>query len=163
MTRGSSARESARVRSSSAGEVAATEQRLAGVDHRLHRLLPVHERRELGREGPLGLAGRGPLLDRDRERLDLGAIAEAEDLQVAHDVAIIGVEPELVEGVGRGHRPGRATPTPEAVLPNFVPSALVISGVANACAETPSTRWMRSSPAVRLPHWSLPPVCSRQP
>ena len=50
-----------------------------------------------------------------------------------------------------------------SLLPNFVPSLFVMSGVPIACTETPSTWWMRSAPLVRLPHWSLPPVCSTQP
>ncbi|MNI73744.1 hypothetical protein D3C73_1297740 [compost metagenome] len=49
-----------------------------------------------------------------------------------------------------------------SLLPNLVPSLFVISGVPMACTETPSARRMRSVPLVRLPHWSLPPVCSTQ-
>src|SRR5699024_2437548 len=47
---------------------------------------------------------------------------------------------------------------PDSVLPNFVPSAFVISGVASACTDSCSTRRMRSTPEVRLPHWSEPPA-----
>ncbi len=58
---------------------------------------------------------------------------------------------------------GSSQSAPPSVLPNLVPSDLVSSGVANACTGACSTRWIRSSPAVRLPHWSLPPNCSVQP
>ena len=50
-----------------------------------------------------------------------------------------------------------------ALLPNFSPELSVSSGVVSRWTEAPSTRWMRSEPAVRLPHWSLPPVCRVQP
>lgn len=59
---------------------------------------------------------------------------------------------------------GSSQIVPDSVLPNLVPSALVISGVASACTTaSDSTRWIRSVPEVRLPHWSLPPVWSVQP
>ena len=47
-------------------------------------------------------------------------------------------------------------------LPNFVPEASVSSGVVRV-HRGPLGAVDRSTPAVRLPHWSLPPVCSVQP
>ena len=52
---------------------------------------------------------------------------------------------------------------PDSVLPNFVPSDLVTSGVVSAWTRLPVTRRTRSTPATMLPHWSEPPVCSVQP
>ena len=46
---------------------------------------------------------------------------------------------------------------PASVFPNLAPSVLVISGVTRACACVPRARRIRSTPAVMLPHWSLPP------
>jgi hypothetical protein len=50
-----------------------------------------------------------------------------------------------------------------SVLPIFVPSAVVISGVPRACTDAPVVRRTRSLPAVMFPHWSEPPLCSVQP
>ena len=58
---------------------------------------------------------------------------------------------------------GSSQTVPLSVLPNFVPSALVSNGVASACTRAPSARRTSSTPAVMLPHWSLPPNCSVQP
>ena len=52
---------------------------------------------------------------------------------------------------------------PDSVLPNLVPSALVTSGVVSPKASARATLRMSSTPVVMLPHWSLPPTCSRQP
>src|SRR5690625_6664871 len=54
---------------------------------------------------------------------------------------------------------GASQTAPPSLLPNLVPSALVISGVVSTCTLWPSTLWIRSTPESRLPHWSLPPVC----
>ena len=58
---------------------------------------------------------------------------------------------------------GSSQTAPPSDLPNFVPSDLVTSGVESACTVAPSARRTRSMPAVRLPHWSEPPVCSVTP
>ena len=58
---------------------------------------------------------------------------------------------------------GSSQSAPPSVLPYFVPSALVTSGVAKAWALPPSCRRISSTPPVRLPHWSLPPNWSRTP
>ena len=61
--------------------------------------------------------------------------------------------------------PGRSSeviPAPEAGFAVRPPSASVI-GVAIACTRAPSERRINSTPAVRLPHWSEPPVWSVQP
>ena len=44
------------------------------------------------------------------------------------------------------------TEPPPVLLPNFVPSALVISGNVRACASAPVVRRISSSPAVMFPH-----------
>ena len=56
---------------------------------------------------------------------------------------------------GSSHR------APASVLPYLVPSALVISGVAKACALPPSARRISSAPPVMLPHWSRAAVLER--
>jgi len=66
---------------------------------------------------------------------------------------------------------------PASVLPNLVPDAVVTSGKTrpwasglafSACgpcalSRSPRNRRIRSAPAVMFPHWSLPPICNRQP
>ena len=52
---------------------------------------------------------------------------------------------------------------PSAVLPILLPSARVSSGEVRPKTSTPRTRRVRSMPLTILPHWSLPPICSRQP
>src|SRR3954471_17348131 len=58
---------------------------------------------------------------------------------------------------------GSSQTFPPSDLPNFVPSDLVTRGVHSACTVAPSVRRTRSMPAVRLPHWSDPPVCRLTP
>ncbi len=58
---------------------------------------------------------------------------------------------------------GASQTAPPSLLPNFVPSAFVMSGVVHACTDAPSALRISSTPASRLPHWSLPPVCSETP
>ncbi len=95
--------------------------------------------------------------------LDLGAREEREDLEAIDHIGVVGVEPELVHRVGAASAPGRARSRCPRSCRTCVPSLLVISGVPIAWTRLPSARWMRSTPLVRLPHWSLPPVCSTQP
>ena len=58
----------------------------------------VHERRHLAREHALRLALlRRRLASPPRARSIARAIEEREELQIAHDVAIVGVQPELIE------------------------------------------------------------------
>ena len=52
---------------------------------------------------------------------------------------------------------------PAAVLPIFWPAAVVISGVVRPNSWVPSIRRPSSTPLTMLPHWSEPPICSRQP
>ena len=50
---------------------------------------------------------------------------------------------------------------PFSVLPNFTPEAVVTSGITRPWAFRARSFRMRSMPAVMLPHWSLPPICTR--
>jgi hypothetical protein len=52
---------------------------------------------------------------------------------------------------------------PAADLPILSPVEVVMSGVVSACAASPFTRRISSTPAMMLPHWSAPPTCSLQP
>jgi len=58
---------------------------------------------------------------------------------------------------------GASHTAPPSDFPNFVPSDLVISGVVRTCTPVPSAFLIRSTPAIRLPHWSFPPVCRVHP
>ena len=57
-------------------------------------------------------------------------------------------------------RAGSSQIAPSALLPNFSPSARVMSGRVSPCTDAPARLRMRSMPAVMLPHWSEPPTCS---
>mmetsp|Transcript_20002 Transcript_20002/g.46148 ORF Transcript_20002/g.46148 Transcript_20002/m.46148 type:complete len:242 (+) Transcript_20002:279-1004(+) len=52
---------------------------------------------------------------------------------------------------------------PLAVLPIFLPSAVVSNGAVSPKSEAPSTRRASSTPLMMLPHWSEPPNCSTAP
>ena len=52
---------------------------------------------------------------------------------------------------------------PPVDLPNLRPSESVTSGAVSACTVAPSTRRISSTPPTMLPHWSEPPIWSRQP
>src|SRR4029078_3387870 len=52
---------------------------------------------------------------------------------------------------------------PCAVLPILAPEAVVSSGVVSANNCGVPMRRPRSTPLTMLPHWSEPPICSRQP
>ena len=88
------------------------------------------------------------------------AAAQAEDPQQLAGIGIGRVQEELVEGIrevsagSRNERIGLGLAVLGAVRP------CVMSGVASAWTDAPSTRRIRSTPAVRFPHWSQPPVCS---
>ena len=49
-------------------------------------------------------------------------------------------------------RAGSSHTAPASVLPNFVPAAVVTSGITMPCAFPPRTRRINSIPAVMLPH-----------
>ena len=51
---------------------------------------------------------------------------------------------------------------PPVDLPNLLPSASVTSGTVRAWTVSPSSRRLRSTPETMFPHWSLPPIWSRQ-
>ena len=78
-------------------------------------------------------------------------VEEREELQVPHRIAVVGIQPELIELV-RLVSCGSSQIVPASVLPNFVPAAVVISGNTRPCALPPRTRRIRSMPAVMLPH-----------
>ena len=73
-----------------------------------HLLGAVHERRHLARQHALRLALLGRRLRRRLELVDRGLLEKREVLEVVHDVAIVGVQPELVEPERRGPRADRA-------------------------------------------------------
>src|SRR5690625_7483974 len=94
--------------------------------------------------------------------VDLLAGAEGEVLQVVHDIRVGRVEPELMEGVGTGQL--RVQPNGAALaLAELGAVAMVTKGVVRAWTSRPSTLWIRSTPASRLPHWSLPPYSRETP
>ena len=107
--------------------------------------------------GPADGRGRRRPVRRSRQRTD------REDLQVATDVPVVDVEPELVEGVRAGHLRDRARPRCPRTCRTWCRRDLVISGVARACTARPSTWRISSVPLVRLPHWSChrSAACSR--
>ena len=64
------------------------------------------------------------------------------------------------------------TPSPLAMnIPNtltvsriiLIPVLVVISGKVMPKVDAWRIRRIRSTPATMLPHWSLPPICRRQP
>ena len=69
-----------------------------------HSIGSVHHRGDLLGECALGRARCRPVCDGGGELLDFRARPQAEDLEVPDNVAVVGVDPELVEGVRRGHR-----------------------------------------------------------
>ena len=86
------------------------------------------------------------------ELLDRRAIEKREELQVRHDVAVVGVQPELVEPERRRARGDRARPCPLRSCRTSRPtpsSSAATPGRAPSCAR--SFR-IRSMPAVMLPH-----------
>ena len=70
----------------------------------------VDRARHLARQRALRLARLRRARDAGLERLDLAAIEEREELQVLHDVAVVGVQPELVEPERRRAAADRARP-----------------------------------------------------
>ena len=97
------------------------------------------------------------------EPVDLVQRQLGEQPQEAPDIGVLGVAPELpvLERRAACWRPAR--PRPAAVLPIFWPAAVVISGVVRPNSWLPSIRRPSSTPLTMLPHWSEPPICSRQP
>ena len=96
-------------------------------------------------------------------RGDLVEREEGEQLEVALDVAVVGVEPELVEVVRAGLL---------GVEPDVAGLALAELGARRRGEEREhqAVRLLArracpisSMPAVMLPHWSLPPIWSSQP
>ena len=97
---------------------------------------PVHERGQLLGQGLLrGAALRGRVGDRGCSSSSISSRErKLKTRRQLRHVRIGRVEEELVEGVRRGQR--RVQPDASAsVLPYFVPSALVISGVASAWTD----------------------------
>ena len=98
------------------------------------------------------------------EGIDLFFGQAREDFDVAFGLFIAHVEPELVEGV----RCGAMAVEPHVALfrfAEFLAVGLVMRGQVRAKASfsPPSLRRISSEPVVMLPHWSLPPICKRQP
>ena len=130
----------------------AAEQLLRRRFRLAHRLVAVHQPRHFARQ----LALRVPLLGLARaRRLELGdraPLEEREELQVPHRVAIVGVEPELIELVRRRQLPDRARSCPpRSCRTSFPPPSSPAAAPGRApCA--PRTRRIRSMPAVMLPH-----------
>ena len=92
-----------------------------------------------------------------------GAIEPGEELEVLHDVAIVGVQPELIEAERRGARRDPATPCRLRSSRTWCRPTWS-SAAAPARARLPrGILRISSQPAVMLPHWSLPPICSVQP
>ena len=61
-------------------------------------------------------------------------------------------------------RVGSSQTVPASVLPNFVPGGRRHQRHHQAVRLlSPAACRIRSIPAVMLPHWSLPPICSVQP
>ena len=100
--------------------------------------------------------------ERPLDRLELVALEPREALEVLHHVAIVGVQPELVER-------GRATCARRRATPRRLRSCRTSRRWPWSAAARPgrarcAPRTFRTSsqPAVMLPHWSLPPICSVQ-
>ena len=108
--------------------------------------------------GPAGVRGRPPPAPRSRPRS--GTVNTRRN---AADVASSTLTSTGRRRTGWSAR-DRARPRRPRSCRTCCPSASVISGVASSVHRLArSTRRIRSVPAVRLPHWSLPPVCSVQP
>ena len=106
---------------------AAAEQRPAGGEHLRGLLGAVDQSGQF-----LGQCSLGCPTSRSRHPLGLdlqqvGGRSQREHPQESHDVPIIGVEPELVEGV-RARQLRSSQTAPPAVLPNFSPSAFTTNG-----------------------------------
>ena len=139
--------------------------------------------RRVGAVGPLrDVAGEralgGPRLRVRRrlrvERLDLLAPEEREPAQVRADVAVVDVQPVLVERERRGplgiepdRRPAlglaelRAGRRQQQLVRE--PVGRLVGAAIGSSSARPARRRISSSPAVMLPHWSAPPIWSSTP
>ena len=80
-------------------QIPLAEERVRRSDHRIRGLDTVHERRNLECESALCGTAERLLLDELLVLCDLCAGEEREDLQTFDHITVIGIEPELVEGV----------------------------------------------------------------
>src|SRR5699024_112563 len=83
-------------------EIGAAEQRQTRVDDLAALFLTMHECGEFLGDGTLGSSSLRPLLGLPGQLLDLFTRTEAERPEVTDQITIVGIEPELVEGVRRG-------------------------------------------------------------
>ena len=96
------------------------------------------------------------------QRFDFFLRQKREEFQVADDVAVVGVDPELVEAIDAGAF--RIEPDGAGFgLAEFRAVGVGDERQRQAIRPClPSFLRVRSMPAVMLPHWSLPPICSSQ-
>jgi hypothetical protein len=120
----------------------------------------VHQRGELLGQRPLRRPGRRPLDALGHQRLDLLGRALGEQRSQVRASASSALSQNWKKAYGEVS--DGSSQTPALVLPNFVPSALVTSGVASACTRALGPAHQVDAGGEVAPLVE-PPVCSVHP